>query len=202
MSSSFYTWIADMRFSRWSLCSYESFSSICTHVSPLMARANQASQIPIAFFKFKNVFRSRALVKISANCLDVGTYSMTTIFPSTKSLTKWYLMAICFVFECITGVFDIFVALWFSQWTKRGLEYIPYSASMCFIHNSCVQQLPRAMYSASAVDNNTHFWILLFQDTMLFSKNKHPPDVLLLSSKLPAQSTSQKPARLVLVSLV
>src|ERR1044072_5562374 len=52
---------------------------------------------------------------------------------------------------------------------------------------------PSCYYSASAVDKDTQFCFLLNHDTRLFPRKKHPPDVLFLSSALPAQSASQYP---------
>ena len=51
-----------------------------------------------------------------------------------------------------------------------------------------------AMYSASAVDNDTEFCFFLNHAIMLFTRKKHPPLVLFRSSTLPSQSASQYPA--------
>jgi len=53
---------------------------------------------------------------------------------------------------------------------NRGIDLMrmPKSSSCCFIQRSCVQQLPAATYSASAVDKATEFCFLDDHDI------KHP----------------------------
>ncbi|PNX68843.1 hypothetical protein L195_g064165, partial [Trifolium pratense] len=51
------------------------------------------------------------------------------------------------------------------------------------------------MYSASAVDRDTPFFFLLNHEIRLSPKKKQPPEVLFLSSALPAQSASQYPTK-------
>ncbi|KAK2373802.1 hypothetical protein QL285_074813 [Trifolium repens] len=89
----------------------------------------------------------------------------------------------------------MFMALMLSQYNVRAFCSTSYSFSICFIHTSCEQLLPAAMYSASAVDSATQFCFLLNQDIRLVPRKKHPPEVLFLSSALPAQSASQYPYR-------
>uniref|UniRef100_A0A9I9EEK3 Uncharacterized protein n=1 Tax=Cucumis melo TaxID=3656 RepID=A0A9I9EEK3_CUCME len=60
---------------------------------------------------------------------------------------------------------------------------------------NCVQAVPAAMYSASAVDKETQFCFLLNQEIRLFSRKKQPPKVLFLSSEEPTQSASQYPTK-------
>src|ERR1044072_1195550 len=104
-------------------------------------------------------------------------------------------MSICLVLLCRTGFLEILMALMLSQNKVMTSCMTLYSSSICFIQKSWVQLLPAAMYSASVVDKDTQFCFLLNHETRLFPRKKHPPEVLFLSSALPAQSASQNPVK-------
>jgi hypothetical protein len=70
-----------------------------------------------------------------------------------------------------------------------------------FIHNNWVQQLPAAIYSASAIEREIEDCFRLNQATRLVPTQKHPPKLLFLSSAFPAQSASEYPASIGFVSL-
>src|ERR1044072_7446261 len=108
----------------------------------------------------------------------------------------------CLVLLCNTGFFEMLIALRLSQNNVITSCATLYSSNVCFIHRSSVQLLPAAIYSASAVERETQFCFLLNQEIRLFPKKKHPPEVLFLSSELPAQSASQYPTREDVVSCV
>src|ERR1051325_1629472 len=105
-------------------------------------------------------------------------------------------MSMCLVLLCCIGFFEILIALRLSQYNVMTSCVTLYSDNICFIQTICEQLLPAAMYSASTVDKDTQFCFLLNQETRLFPKKKHPPEVLFLSSALPAQSASQYPDRI------
>src|SRR3954467_6244645 len=94
------------------------------------------------------------------------------------------------------GFFEMLMALKLSQYNVMTSCVTLYSVNICFIQTSCEQLLPAAMYSAPAVDKDTQFCFLLNHEIRLFPKKKHPPEVLFLSSALPAQSASQYPVRM------
>ena len=59
--------------------------------------------------------------------------------------------------------FEIFIALKLSQCMFMVFCSIPQSFSICFIHRSCVQQIPTTTYSASIVDKDIKFCFLISQ---------------------------------------
>jgi hypothetical protein len=152
-----------------------------------------------------------------ANCFSVVMCSRITILSSTISLKKRWRMSMCLVLLCWTWFFEMLIALMLPQnnviTSCLTLYYVNicfialmlsqnnvitscltlYYVNICFIQSSCVQLPPAAMYSTSAVDNDTQFYFLLNQEIRLFPKEKHSPGVLFLSPALPAQPASQYP---------
>src|ERR1044072_7057111 len=102
-------------------------------------------------------------------------------------------MSICLVLLCWIRFFEMFIALRLSQYNVMTSSPTLYSFNICFIQINSVQLLPAAIYPSSAVERETQFCFLLNQDTKLLPRKKHPPEVLFLSSALPAQSASQYP---------
>ena len=72
----------------------------------------------------------------------------------------------CFVLECITGFFDIFIALVLSQNIGMVSSYFTcMSSNVCLIQMTCVQHVVAAIYFSSVVDRDTEGCFLLDQDT-------------------------------------
>ena len=71
----------------------------------------------ITWQRDSNLLLSRGLVKMLAFWWSVGIYSRATIFLSTRSLIKWYLISVCLVLECWTRFLEISIALELSQYT-------------------------------------------------------------------------------------
>jgi hypothetical protein len=87
----------------------ENATCICT--STLPTEAQKGKTTPSSPRKRANVAWSKGLVRISANCLSVGTW-MRSMFPfSTLSLRKWYLTSMCLVLEWSTGFLATLMAL-------------------------------------------------------------------------------------------
>ena len=103
----------------------------------------------------------KGLVKISTSWLRVSTCSMHMSPLSAWSLMKWCLISICLVRECSTGFFVILMALVLSQKIGILCNATPKSLNCCLIHKIWAQQLPAAIYSASAVERATKFYFLL-----------------------------------------
>ena len=81
-------------------------------------------------------------VKMSTTFSFVPTYSTLMLFSATYSHTKWYLIGMCLVVECITGFFEILMALVLSQYIGMGSSYSTcISIKVCFIHRTCVQHV-------------------------------------------------------------
>src|ERR1044072_3163812 len=93
------------------------------------------------------------------------------------------------------GFLEILIALRLAQYNFMTFYSTLYSLNICFIQMNWVQLLLAAMYSASAVDSDTQFCFLLNQEIRLLPKKKQPPEVLFLSSALPALSASQYPVK-------
>ena len=66
--------------------------------------------IPSSQTNLEKVGSSSGLVKMSAIWLADGTKSSTTVPFMTCSLIKWYLMSMCFVLECCTGLLEMAIA--------------------------------------------------------------------------------------------
>jgi hypothetical protein len=146
---------------------------------------------PIFFLRYSNVCLGRGFINMFDISSLVGTYSNLTTLSFTCSLKNWYLIGICFIFECITGFFEMLIALVLSLSIEIGfLCSILMSCSVSFIHRICVQQVVVSMYSSSVVDNEIEDCFLLSQDTKWSPKKNAPPLVLFLSSTLLAQSAS------------
>ena len=100
-------------------------------------------------------------------------------------------MGMCFLMECMTGFFDIFMALVLSQFIIIGCSYLTSKySSVCFTQITWVQQDAIVMYSASAVESEMEDCFFLDQDRNFFCKKNADPLVPFWSSTLPSQSTS------------
>jgi hypothetical protein len=114
--------------------------------------------------------RGSGFVKMSTTCSFVPTYSTLMFFSITYSYRKRYLIGMCFVLECITGFFEILMALILSQYIGMGSSYSTcIFVKVCFIQRTCVQHVATAIYSTSAVDKDIDDCFLLSHDT------KHSP---------------------------
>ena len=111
------------------------------------------------------------------------------------SLRKWWLISICLVLECIKGFLDRLMSLVLSHFKGMWSRITPKSSRCCFIQRLWTQQLPAAIYSASALDNATYACFLQFQDTRELPKRWHVPLVFFLSSLHRAKSKFEKPIR-------
>ena len=109
---------------------------------------------PIFCLRFSKASLGSGLVKMSATYSFVSTYSTLTTFWDTCSLRKWYFIGMCFVLECMTKSFDIFMILVLSQFIIIGCSYLTSkSSSFCFIQMTWVQHDAAAIYSASAMES-------------------------------------------------
>ena len=115
-----------------------------------------------SFLSLQNLFSSSGLVNISASWSSVPILSMQMSPFCWWSLMKWWRTSMCFVLECWTGLLVSFTALSLSHSNGTSLKLIPKSFNVAFVHRICAQQLPAAMYSASAVDSATllqHYFV-------------------------------------------
>jgi len=77
-------------------------------------------------------------------------------------------MGMCLVLECMTGFFEILMALVLSHRMEMGgVHVIWMSCKVRIMQSSCVEQDAVATYYASAVDNEIELCFLLNQDTNL-----------------------------------
>jgi hypothetical protein len=79
-----------------------------------------------------------------------------------------------------------FTALSLSHSNGTFLNLIPKSFKVAFIQSICAQQLPMAIYSASAVKSATLFCFLDDHETSDLPNNWHMTDVIFLSTLHPA----------------
>jgi hypothetical protein len=79
-----------------------------------------------------------------------------------------------------------FTVLSLSHSNGTFLKLIPKSFNVAFIHKICAQQLPAAMYLASAVDSAILFCFLDDHETSDLSNNWQVPEMLFLSTLSPA----------------
>jgi hypothetical protein len=70
-----------------------------------------AGTMPNFCMIYSNVSLGRVFVKISTICLCVPIYSSLTFCYVACSLKKWYLIGMCFVFECISRFFEMFIEM-------------------------------------------------------------------------------------------
>ena len=161
-------------------------ASICTHWSSFPHCTFEISMIFNSCLRVQNLVSSKGLVKISASWASVLTWHNWISFFSTWSLRKWCLTSMCLDLWCWTRLLANLIALSLSQ--RRGtwdMDMLK-SFKVCLIHNNLAQQLPAAMYSASAVDRATEFCFLELQDTREHPRNWQVPEVLFLSTLHPA----------------
>lgn len=147
---------------------------------------------PIFWQIYSNASCGKGFLKISAIFFVVLMYSNLIFCSVTCSWRKWYLIGICLVLECITGFFEILMALVLSQKIVIGcLISMLTSLKASFIHIICVQQSAAAIYSASVVERDIDDYFLLSQETRKSPIKNAFPLVLFRSSMLPSQSASE-----------
>jgi hypothetical protein len=139
-----------------------------------------------SFFSLWNLFSSSGLVNRSASWSSVPTLSIAMSPFYWWSLMKWWQTSICFVLWCWTGLLVSFTALSLSDSNGTFLKFIQKSFNVAFIHKICAQQLPAAMYSASAVDSAILFYFLDDHETSDLPNNWQVQEVLFLSTLSPA----------------
>ena len=139
--------------------------------------------------RYKNASLGNGLVNMSAIYSFVWTYSNLISLSCTSSLEKWYFIAICLVLECITGFFDMLIALVLSQNMTTSSLISTFIPCNNFLNQTMLEQFTTATtYSASVVDLDVQFCFLLVQDTNLLPRKNAPPLVHFLSSIFLAQS--------------
>lgn len=85
-------------------------------------------------------------------CSFFPMYSTLMFFSTIYSLTKWYLIRMCLIFECITRFLEILMTLVLSQKIGRGSSNFTWrSCKVCFIQRTWVQQVVVATYFISAM---------------------------------------------------
>ena len=95
----------------------------------------------------------------------------------------------CFVLECMTGCFVIFMIVVISQIIIIRCSYFTSkSSSVCFIQMTYVQHDAPTIYSSFAVESEMEDHFLLNHETKQFPKKNAAPMVLFRSSTLPTQS--------------
>ena len=78
---------------------------------------------PSLWRRYSKASHGSSFVEMSATCSFVPTYSTRMFFSATCSHRKWYLIGMCLVLECITGFFEILMALVLSQYIGMGSSY-------------------------------------------------------------------------------
>ena len=97
----------------------------------------------------------------------------------------------CLVLECCMGFLVRQIALMLSHLIGMWSMAIPKSSNCCFIHKTCVQQLPAATYSTSVMDNATLCCFFENHDMSIFPGNWQVLQVLFLSNLHPPKSASE-----------
>jgi hypothetical protein len=128
----------------------ETATCICT--STLPTEAQKGKTTPSSPRKRANVAWSNGLVRISASCFSVGTWTRSMFPFSTLSIRKWYLTSMCLVLEWSMGFLATLMALVLSYLRGTWEHSSPKSLSVYVIQSSCEQQLVAATNSASVVD--------------------------------------------------
>ena len=85
-----------------------------------LQQQDEASTTPSFCLRYSKVSLGSGFVRISATCSLEGTYSNLTFCSSTCSRRKWYLIGMCLVFECMTGFFEMLIALVLSHKIETG----------------------------------------------------------------------------------
>ena len=111
--------------------------------------------MPNSFRKKKNLSFGSGFVKISASCSFVSINFTSQSPLLTWSFMKWWRISMCLVLECSIWFLVRFIALVLSHIKRTLLICNPKYASCCLSQRICAQQLPAAMYSASAVERAT-----------------------------------------------
>ena len=117
--------------------------------------------MPNSFLKKKNLSFGKGFVNMLASCslVSMNFISQSPLFM--WSLLKWWRISMCFVLECWIWFLVRFITLVLSQSKGTLLIFKPKSSNYCFTQRICAQQLPVAMYSASAVERATQACILV-----------------------------------------
>ena len=84
--------------------------------------------------RYSNVSLGRGLVKMSAICSFISTYSSLMFFSVTCSLRKWNLMGMCFVLEFITGFFGYIYCSGVVTKYWNGLIILHLNVFQCLSH--------------------------------------------------------------------
>ncbi|WZZ40605.1 hypothetical protein YC2023_036864 [Brassica napus] len=122
------------------------------------------------------------------------------IFCSTACLTLWQSTSICLVISWKTELLAMCIAAWLSQCIVIGVvTSIPKSLRSPLIQINSLVSFLIALYSVSALEQDTTFYFLLFHVTKLPPMKVQYPVVDLLSTRSPAQSASQYPTISVLL---
>ena len=142
-------------------------------------------------FVIKGPFLS--FVKTSANIFLVSIYSSFTFPFSILSLSKKYLIDICFNFGFISSFSILVLLAIFSVNILIGILNLNNSYNMFLIHKTFLIHSDVLMYSASAVDVATIDCFLIVQQIGLLPIKIIFPDVDFLSFISPAKSESVYP---------
>ena len=144
---------------------------------------------PNLCIRCSNASLGSGLVNISTICSLVSIYSNLTTSWDTWSLLECYFIGMCFVLDCMTEFFDIFMALVLSPCMKMGSSYFTSkSSNISFIQMTCVQNDTWAIYLDSIVDSEMEDFFLVSHDTNQYPRQNVSPLVFFLSSVLPSQS--------------
>ena len=142
-------------------------------------------------FVIKGPFLS--FVKTSANIFLVSIYSSFTFPFSILSLSKKYLIDICFNFGFISSFSILVLLAILSVKILIGFLNLNNYCNMFLIHKTFLIHSDVLMYSASAVDVATIDCFLLVQQIGLLPIKIIFPDVDFLSLISPAKSASVYP---------
>jgi len=157
--------------------------------------------MPNSFLRKLNLSLFKGFVNKSASWFSESTNWISQSLFIMWSLIKWWQISICLVLECWTRFLVKLIALVLSHSNGILERLCPKWLSWCFNQMVWAQQLPTAMYYASAVDNATQACFLLCQDIQLDPSKWHVPLVLFLSTLQPAKSESEYPTRFKVTSL-
>ena len=125
-------------------------------------RGRENSQLLSEIFE---CFPRKRFSKYIWNMFLEGTYSNLTFFSSTCSRRKWCLIGMCLVLECITGFFEILMALLLSHRMEMGGEHLIWiSCNVYIIQIICVKHDPTATYYDFVVYKEIELCFLLKQD--------------------------------------
>ena len=134
-----------------------------------------------------------ALVNKSAIIKCVDVYCISTSFCTKFSLTKLYLVSMCFDLLWYLASFAKDIAAWLSQYIIIGLEeliIILRTLINLLSHTTYCTVIEHASYSASIVDRAMHVCFLLLQEIAPWLSKNAYMKVDFRSPRLPPQSAS------------